>query len=265
MLAVLGWIFQSSLTLPDQQFYLCIPAVLALECLWRQQTKPREFAKCEILAWLDLSLWSMGWCSYILTRHQSVWFKNTWRVGGFSFFLSHFSCKPLQGSNIHHFPLFLPALNDKPQQMAVTDIQPEFQLQTRCSSGNPQAWILFSACWGEQGAAQGHPALKEPQLTPRHLQMCTMTGTLCRTHSLYKWIISSCKSAGAQSTAPPQMPKCDLATWFLEKADAGRRGEVLRISGDMNSCTKMGEILFSWPSCENQSPNIWQYSWKIYY
>lgn len=221
VLAVLGWIFQANPILPDQESYLCIPVVLPLEYWWRQQMKPREFVKKWDFGTTWLFPLKYGLMQLHFDKTSVCVIQEELKV---FLFLSRFSCKPLQCSNIHHFPLFLAALNDKLQQMAVTDIQTELQMQIRCSSGNPQARILFSAHWGEQGAARGHSGPKEPQFTPRHLQMCTVTGTLCRRHSSYKLIISGCKLAGAQSTAPPQMPKCDRVTWFLEKADAGRWG-----------------------------------------
>lgn len=129
--------------------------------------------------------------------------------------------------------------------MAGTDIQPGLQLQIHSSSGNPQARILFSAHWGEQEGAQGHPGPKGDTV---HSKIPPDVHN-DRDHLKETFFIQMnhfwCKLAGAQSTAQPQMPRCDLGTWLLEKADAGRWGQVLRISGDMNSCTKMGEILIS--------------------
>lgn len=167
------------------------------------------------------------------------------------FFPPHFSSKPLQGSGIHHFPSFLPAPNDKPQQMAVTDTQPRVSAVNPLQQREPPGLnLVFSTLRGTRGST-GPPCPKGAEgPAQRHLQMCAMAGTTCRTRSLHKWIISGCKSAGWRTVitiTPPQMPKCALATWFLEKADAA--GE----DSEDNKCSGCQVIWTHAPNCERFS------------
>lgn len=102
---------------------------------WHDLTFPFEVWVDAVTFWQDISL-----CDSRIHEELEVFL-----------FLSPFSCKPLQGSNIHHFALFPPALNDKPQQMAVRDIQADFQLQIHCSRGNPRPESCFQHAEGSKG------------------------------------------------------------------------------------------------------------------
>lgn len=111
--------------------------------------------------------------------------------------------------------------------------------------------LVFRVLQGTRGRTGPPCPSRDKGPARRHLQMCAMAGTICGSHSLYKWIISGCKSARWSTVLviiPPQMPKCALATSLLEKADVGRWGQwgqqVLRPSCNTNPWTKMWRFSF---------------------